>query len=140
MPVLDIEKIYTGKEEQEEYVRTSYQLQWLQLSDPIRNLGNLFTFRNVEAILNFLREHPLLVNLLQEAYAAIEQSFGPKPEVFLELVADTEVQGLRELFGYIVSRLTPEEAGKRLQQFDRDWFLKQLPRAKGLLNFDVEFV
>ncbi len=130
MVVLDIEK----------FANAPTELQWFQLSDPVKNLEKLFTFRNGEAILDFLREHPFLVNLLQEAYAAIEQSFGTNPEVFLEVVADPEVQGLLEMFGYIVSGLPPEEAGKQLQQFDRDWFLKQLPRIKGLLNFDVEFV
>lgn len=130
MVVLDIGK----------FAISSREMQWFQLSDPMRNLVKLFTFRNVKAILDFMREHPFSVNLLQEAYTAIEQSFGPNPEVLLEVVADPEVPGRVQMFGYIVSGLPPEEAGERLRQFDRDWFLKQLPRIKGLLNFDVEFV
>jgi len=88
----------------------------------------------------FLESHPFLVPLLLEAYSEIKSYFGLYPQVFLEVVSDPEVQGLVELFGYIVTRLTPEEAGKRLQGFDRTWFLNQLPRVKGLLNFDVEFL
>lgn len=140
MPVLDVEKIYTGKEEREAYVRASRELHWLELSDRIKGLEKLFSFRNLTAIIHFLDEHPFLIGLLQEAYTAIEQSFGPDPQVKLEVVADPEVAGFVKMFGYIVSGLTPEEAGERLQQFDHDWFLKQLPRMKGLLNFDVEFV
>lgn len=88
----------------------------------------------------FIGQHPYLTDLLEEAYIEIQKHFGPNPEVRLEVVADHEVPGLVEMFGYIVTGLTPEEAGERLQQFDRDWFLKQLPRVKGLLNFDVEFI
>ena len=57
----------------------------------------------------------------------------------LEVVIDPFVRGLVEIFSYIVSQLTSEEAGKRLQQFDREWFLLQIRRTKGRLNFDVEF-
>lgn len=90
--------------------------------------------------MQFLEANPFLVPLLVEAYSKIENYFGPCPPVFLEVVSDPEVQGLVELFGYIVTRLTPEEAGKQLQRFDWDWFLNQFPRVKGLLNFDVEFL
>lgn len=139
MPVLDIAKIYAAKEEQEEYVRASHDLSWLEYSDRIRSLEKFFGFRNVAVIIQFLDEHPPLLDFLQEAYTALERSFGPAPQVELEVVADPEVPGLDELFGYIVTELTPEEAGERLRQFDREWFLKQLPRVKRLLNFDVEF-
>ena len=140
MPVLPIENIYTEKEEQEEYIRASHELYWLELFDRINSLEKLFSFRNVTAIIRFLDKHPFLIDLLQEAYTAIEQSFGPGPQIELEIVADPEVPGLVEMFGYIITGLTPDEAGERLQQFDRKWFLKQLPRVKGLLNFDMEFV
>jgi len=106
----------------------------------LRSLGQLYTFRRPKEVSQFLDTHPLLVPLLVEAHGKIVQHFGPSPEVALEVVTDPEVQGLVELFGYIVTRLTPEEAGKQLRRFDQDWFLNQLPHAKGLLNFDVEFL
>lgn len=105
----------------------------------LRSLGQLYTFRSPEEVTWFVQAHPFLLPLLLEAHSKIAQYFGPSPEVILEVVSDPEVQGLVELFGYIVTPLTPEEAGKRLQQFDREWFLLQVHRAKGLLNFDVEF-
>jgi hypothetical protein len=88
----------------------------------------------------FIERHPFLVPKLLEAYSKIESCFGLYPQVRLEVVNDPEVQGLVELFGYIVTKLTPEEAGKRLRRFDQDWLLNQLPQIKGLLNFDVEFL
>jgi len=87
----------------------------------------------------FLEAHPLLAPLLVEAHGRIGDYFGLQPQVVLEVVSDPEVHGLVEMFGYIITALTPEEAGNRLRQFDREWFLLQVHRTKGLLNFDVEF-
>ena len=105
-----------------------------------RPLERLYTFRRRAEVSRFLEKHPFLIPLLLEAYSKIEGCFGLYPQVCLEVVNDPEVQGLVELFGYIVTRLSPEEAGKRIQRFDRDWFLNQLPHVQGLLNFDVEFL
>jgi hypothetical protein len=77
--------------------------------------------------------------MLIEAHGKISECFGPSPEIVLEVITDPEVHGLVEMFGYIMPPLTPEEAGQRLRQFDREWFLLQLLHTKGLLNFDVEF-
>jgi hypothetical protein len=106
----------------------------------IRSLERLYTFRRGEEVSRFVERHPFLIPALLEAYSRIENYFGLHPQVFFEVVRDPEVQGLVELFGCIVTRLAPEEAGEQLQRFDRDWFLDQLPRVKGLLNFDVEFL
>lgn len=106
----------------------------------IRLLERLYTFRKRVGVARFIERHPFLVPVLLEAYSNIENYFGLYPQVFLEVVSDPEVQGLVELFGYIATRLTPEEVGKQLQRFDQDWFLNQLPHVKGLLNFDVEFL
>jgi hypothetical protein len=74
-----------------------------------------------------------------EAWEKITQYFGESSQALLELVKDPEVQDSFELFGYIVTDLSPDDAGSRLRQFDQEWFLMQVPRAKGLLNFDVDF-
>jgi hypothetical protein len=105
----------------------------------LQSLDQLYTSRRPEEVSQFLNTHPFLIPLLVEAHDRIGDYFGPQPQVVLEVVTDPEVDGLVEMFGYIVTPLTPEEAGKRLRQFDREWFLLQVPRAKGLLNFDVEF-
>lgn len=102
-------------------------------------LWQLYAFRRPEEVSWFLQAHPFLVPLLLEAHGKIAEYFGPSPEVVLEVVTDLEVHGMVEMLGYIVVPLTPEEAGERLQQFDRQWFLLEVHRANGLLNFDVEF-
>jgi hypothetical protein len=110
------------------------------LESEIRSLEQLYTFRRRAEVSRFLERHSFLAPLLLEAYSKFGNYFGPYPRVFLEVVRDPEVQGFVELFGYVVTRLTPEEAGRRLQRFDQDWFLNQLPQVRGLLNFDVEFL
>ena len=104
-----------------------------------RSLDQLYTLRRPLEVAEFLDAHPFLGPLLLEAYGKIMQYFESFPDVLLEVVTDPEAQGLVKMFGYIVTSLTPEEAGRRLRQFDREWFLSQIPRAEGLLNFDVEF-
>jgi len=106
----------------------------------IRLLEQLYTFKRGGEVLQFIERYSFLVPVMLEAYSIIENYFGPYPQVFLEVVSDPEVKGLVGLFGYIATRLTYEEAGKRLRRFDRDWFLNQLHQVKGLLNFDVEFL
>lgn len=107
---------------------------------PILPVNQRYALREAAEVHGFLQTHPSLIPLLVEAHGKVAEYFRPSPGVILEIVTDPEVAGLEKMFGYIVTPLAPEEAGKRLQQFDREWFLLQIPRAKGLLNFDVEFV
>ena len=109
------------------------------IAPAIQPLDQLYIFRKPSAVSEFLEIYPFLGPLLREAHSQIWEYFGPYPNVTLEVVADPEVHGLVKIFGYIVTQLAPAEAGKRLQQFDRKWFLPRISRTKGLLNFDVEF-
>jgi hypothetical protein len=112
--------------------------QIVAIEPALQSLKQLYIFRRPEGVFGFLRTHPFLVPLLLEAHGKIVQYFEPS-RVVLEVVSDPEVQRLVKMFGYIVTTLTPEEAGEKLRQFDRGWFLLQVPRTGGLLNFDVEF-
>lgn len=105
----------------------------------LQSLEQVYTFRRPQEVSEFLDAHPFLAPVLIEARGRIEDYFGLQTHVAIEVVSDPEVHGLVEMFGYILTSLTPEEAGNRLEQFDREWFLLQVHRAKGLLNFDVEF-
>jgi len=109
------------------------------IESALHSLGQFYAFRRSLEVLKFLDTHSFLTPLLLEAHGKIAKNFGSSPEVILEVVTDPEAHRLVEMFGYIATPLTPEEARKRLQQFDREWFLLQVHRTKGLLNFDVEF-
>ena len=110
------------------------------LEAEIRRLQEVFVFRDARKVTSFIRKHVILAGILEESHLEIQRYFGPNPGVSLQVNSDPELQGAVEMFGYIATALTPEEAGHRLEQFDRNWFLQQVPRIKGLLNFDLEFV
>ncbi len=106
-------------------------------------LQRFYTLVNVEEVRRFLRVYPDAADVLLEARPHIERIFGPDTHVVLEVTRDPESespQGSEELFGNIQTSLSVEEALERLRQFDDEWFLSQLTRAGGRLNFSLEFV
>jgi hypothetical protein len=105
-----------------------------------RSLERLYTFRRRAEVSQFLEKHPFLVPLLLEAYSEFGNYFGPYPQVFLEVVTDPEAADDRQLFAFISTRLSPDEALDRLEQFDKSWWLSALDRAEGNLCIHVEFL
>ena len=103
-------------------------------------LERFYAIRGPEEIAEFFDTHPLFAPLLIEARSELEKHFGSKSTVALQVAHDPEWRGLVNLFGYIITSLNPEEAGKRLRQFDREWFLKQDNAVLEILNFDLEYV
>ena len=102
-------------------------------------LERIYSLRNAAAVRRFLRAHPQLLEVLLEAYIHLQRYFGSKPQVTLEVVSDPEVEGLEELFAYILTDLPVDEAMARLDKLDQEWFLDQLDRVDGRLNFNLEF-
>ena len=98
---------------------------------------------NADEVRRFLRVYPDAPDVLLEARPYIERIFGPTTQVVLEVTFDPDSESPRdseELFGNIEVSLPVEEALERLNQFDSEWFLAQLARAGGRLNFNLDFV
>lgn len=108
-------------------------------AEELRHPKSIDIFRRPEEVPRFLESNPSLSPLLAEAHEKIEENFESRPEVVLEVVRDPEIRGPIQMFAYVVTGLTPKEASRRLQRFDREWFLREVPRAKGVLNCDLEF-
>jgi hypothetical protein len=106
----------------------------------LHQLEEIYSRRQLAAVRRFLRTHPQLVDILLEAYVYLQRHFGPDPQVVLEVVSDPEVEDWDELFAYILTSLPADQTLAQLDRFDQEWFLDQLDRTQGLLNFDVEFV
>ncbi len=87
-----------------------------------------------------MHAYPQLVEVLLEAHVYLQKYFGPDPRVTLEVVSDPEVEGMDELFAYIVTTLSVDEALARLDRLDEEWFLDQIDRVDGRFNFNLEFV
>jgi len=102
-------------------------------------LEKLYIFRRSPEVMEFLEAHPFLVPLLVEAHDKIGEYFGPQPEVVLEIVTDPEVDDDRELFAFIQTGLSPEQALDKLERLDDDWWLDAADRSEGKLCLHVEF-
>jgi hypothetical protein len=99
---------------------------------------HLYSLRKPEEVSEYLESYPFLAPLLIEAYGEIERCFGPST-VFLEILIDPEVADDRELFAFIRTNLSPDEALKRLDRLDKEWWLDAADRAEGRLCIHVEF-
>jgi hypothetical protein len=110
-------------------------------------LERYYVFRNGTEVKHFLREYPILAQLLLDTYCKIEAHF-PDSQVFLEVATDYEafdhISGAmnsgKELVASISTHLLSEEAIEALNEFYDDWWLKALEEAKGKVSFGLEFL
>ncbi|MSP12380.1 MAG: hypothetical protein EXR62_05415 [Chloroflexi bacterium] len=103
-------------------------------------IQEIYAMRDSSSVQSFLESHPQLVGLLLEAYPHLLESFGPQPEVILEVVRNPEAEEPDQLFAYIRTSLPISDALARLDTFDETWFLDQLDRVDDLFNFNLEAV
>ena len=108
--------------------------------DHLNRFEDIYSLRNAAAVKHFLFAHPQLVEVLLDAHVYLQKYFGPDPQVTLEVVSDPEVEGMDELFAYILTPLPVDEALARLDRLDEEWFLDQLDRVAGRFNFNLEFL
>ena len=87
----------------------------------------------------FLDKHKDIANLVLEAHTKI-RGFFTSETLLLELISDISIEGGEELFVYIQTHLSVEEAVEKINDFDEQWFLDQLNRTKGLFNFNLRFL
>ncbi|MBE3142180.1 MAG: hypothetical protein IMZ53_16530 [Thermoplasmata archaeon] len=113
---------------------------WAVVSEMrIAKLETIFNFRNPDEVKSFLREHKLIIPVLLNTRSIVEEFFGNKIPVALEVVIDPEALNNKQLFGYISTGSMPQdEAFERFNAFDESWFLKQYDLTDGLFNFNLE--
>jgi hypothetical protein len=116
------------------------QKQGEEPENTVRLLSWLYEFRNFAAITSFLRQSPHLVPLLLETYGQICLRFGSESRIALELFTDPEADSDRGLVAIIRARLTPEQAQRAMDDFDMEWWLDALPRAKHKLTIVFEYI
>lgn len=112
----------------------------VQQSEKLAQIKGLYSLRDAAFVMGFLRIYPALIDLLLEAPTYLERTFGPNPQVVLEIVVDPESEDSEELFANIRTSLPVEEALERLNQLDDVWFLAQLGQTGGRFNFNLEFI
>ncbi|MHA1116661.1 MAG: hypothetical protein ACTSPJ_10880, partial [Candidatus Heimdallarchaeaceae archaeon] len=92
-------------------------------------------YSNIE---KYLIQNSYLIPLLFQIPNEIE-NFFPSSKLFLELETDPEENSKPELFVYIRTKLSPDEAIKRLDEFDNTWFLNASVLYGGNICVNLEF-
>lgn len=103
----------------------------------LSELDSLYHYRGKEQVREYLVAHPPLIDFLQDSYPHLLRCFGPDVTYVLEVVEDPEGDH-RNLFVYICTSLEIEQALSGLDKFDDEWFLNQIGRLNGSVNFNLE--
>lgn len=100
---------------------------------------SVYTYRNPSEVARFLRAHPQVTATLAAAVPHLHEHFGADVRVKLEVTRERETGDRRKLLARILTPLPVSEAVIRLDDFDDAWFLDQIRRVDGFLNFDISF-
>ncbi len=132
MQTLDITKIYSVKEQQEQYTRILKESEYADIFSEIEAsieyddfqfayLSQLYTIEVPNSVVSFIHEHPYVYEVLFKAPDHIKQIFG-NVALNLELYHDPE-EDYAGFFIIINTQLPPEESLKLLDQLDEEWWL-----------------
>lgn len=111
---------------------------WRLTEKQLQALGSIYDFESDKEVIQFISNHPFLYELLVEAIPAFQSCFGSGMRVDLIVRTDPE-DDFQELFGYIHQSGPIDEIKSSLERFDDEWFLENLGRAQGKLNFNLLF-
>jgi hypothetical protein len=101
---------------------------------------NLFDVKDAPAVRRYLGDRPFLMPLLVEARRTISRYFPDDARTRLQLLPDRDDGDHVDLFAIIGTSLREEDALRRLDRFDEEWWLEAAVRANGQLTIDVESV
>ncbi|NJL32794.1 MAG: hypothetical protein HC893_01715 [Chloroflexaceae bacterium] len=102
-------------------------------------LENTFTVLDSDEVYDFLVVHAFLAPLLFEAHTSIQKHFGARP-VTLELNIDPEDETYQQLVLRIQTEQTVDKADALFEEFDQDWWLPNMRRARNRFNIMLQFV
>lgn len=83
---------------------------------------------------------PSLLDWLVRSHAVLIAYFGSNAKFVLEAVDDPDVTGATNLVVYIMTRLAIDEAKRKLDAFDNDWFFDQIDMVGNKIFFNLAFV
>lgn len=106
----------------------------------LRKLEQHYIFRNQSEVMNFAVNNSSLLQPLHEAWDQIRNYFGESVQAVLEVVADPEFFEDQELVIFIRTDLSPDEALKKLEQIDDEWWLNVPADVRKKLCITVEFI
>ncbi len=107
--------------------------------DEIELLRVNFNFRDENQVIQFLRSHRHLNQILNDSVEIIQVYF-PESKLSLRVIADPEEENSKQLVLYIGCNLEPEEALIQLDKLDEDWWLDALNGARNALCINLEWI
>lgn len=119
---------------------TNATLQEVIQEGRIQDLSVSAAFRQPDRVRHFLKNHPVLVDLLPEAFEKARQIFGIETPIELEVISDPEGIGPETLFAYIVTSLPTDDALSLMDRLDDQWYLSQPLEILEVFNFNLHFI
>lgn len=103
-------------------------------------LPSKYEISNFEEVKSFLSKNRFLISLLQEIPGKIYQYFGNSQKLALQVLYEPDFPDSSELWILVLTELTAKEARSIMNEFDKDWWLKNLYKASCKLNVGIEYV
>ena len=88
------------------------------------------------AVNRLLREQPELAGIVRQAADQLA-TFIPDARLKLELLTDPDYGEGEQLFLGVATDMHESDALEALRRFDSEWWLRNIPRARGLLCIDL---
>lgn len=112
----------------------------LELEKELTGLKELFKFRNVAIVEEYLKRNYTLIETLFEAYLVINNRFGFDTQICLEIITDPETPQFEQLVAFIRTTMNAEDAFDALTSLEEEWWLEHTSFTTGLLCIHLECV
>lgn len=118
---------------------SAFNVKIVRSEDEIELLRVNFNFRDENQVIQFLRSHRHLNQILNDSVEIIQVYF-PESQLSLRVIADPEDEDSKQLVLYIGCNLEPEKALVQLDKLDEDWWLDALDEAQNALCINLELI
>ena len=110
----------------------------LVIEQLFEKLEYFYELKEKKEVINFLKKHPFLVSFLLEAQKKI-RSYFQQEKLILKVTYDPEIIDCVQLLLLISTNLVPDEALKKLELLDKDWWLELPHQVWNLLLPTLEY-
>lgn len=117
----------------------AFNVEVIWSEDEIELLRVNFNFRDENQVIQFLRSHRHLNQILNDSVEIIQVYF-PESQLSLRVIADPEDEDSKQLVLYIGCNLEPEKALVQLDKLDEGWWLDALDEAQNALCINLELI
>lgn len=103
-------------------------------------LSEKYEIQKTDEVKSFLSKNRFLISLLEEIPNKIYQYFGNDQKLALQVLYEPDFPESSELWVLIMTELSAKKARLIMNEFDKNWWLKNLYKADCKLNIGLEYV